>query len=532
MSDFSSSNTSEPNPDAGNGDVLHRAPPPPATDFTVEKIKKKRAEPDRDPKRDEVLQRALERADRAMAMVDKMQEAVHRTSKRQSIEQSVHQHRNERYRSQQLLMAIFYGNFFVLGLIYMFGGGPVFDSAGNTLLTFARACGLTSTYLLLVQLLLVGRIPALDRMYGIDKMTRWHKLNGHISFDLALLHAYFAVMGRSLANQTSVGQAWNGVITLPFMVHAVIGTLLMTLAIATSIKNARRKIGFNRWHFVHLWTYLGVALSFGHQILGPDTLGRPGAQAYLWALYITTFGLLGYFRLAVPVINTFRHQLRVAKVVEEGPGVTSLYMKGLRLSELQAKPGQFCWWRFMTPRDWLEAHPFSISTAPNDKYVRITVKSLGDFSSRISQIPVGTWVTFEGPFGGFTPDRRTKYRTLLIAGGVGITPIRSLLEGLPTAPGDITVIYRADKVEDAVLLHELEELASQRHAILHIVLGSRSDYPADRQPMSPQHLRGLVPDIAHRDVFICASPGMTAAVRGTLKSMGLRNQQVHHETFD
>lgn len=509
---------------AATMDRVQAAPPPPSPTMRRPGV--------RDPKRDEVLKRALENADRAMSMVDKMEHALHTTHRRQSIERSISENHRERSRARSTLLFLFYGNFIALALIYWFGAGPpVFNSVGNTFLSFARFCGLTSTYLLCVQFLVVGRIPMFDRVYGIDKLTRWHRRNGVLSFTLAIAHAYFAVMGRSFENQQTVGEVWAQVIQLEFMVHAVIGTLLMLAAVVTSAKNMHRRIGHNKWLFVHMWTYVGMALAFGHQIFGPDTEGRPAAQAYLWIIYLATFGILGWTRIVIPIINTFRHQLRVSKVVEEGPGVTSIYMTGFRLGEMQSKPGQFCWWRFLTPRDWLEPHPFSISTAPNNEYVRITVKSLGDFSSRISEMPIGTWVTFEGPFGGFTPERRTSYRTVLVAGGVGITPIRSLLEGLPSAPGDITVIYRANKVEDAVLLHELEELASQRQAVLHVVLGKRSDYPADRQPLSAQHLRSLVPDIVNRDVYICAAPGLTSSLRGTLKTMGLRNNQVHHESF-
>jgi predicted ferric reductase len=512
---------------SATGSVAGNVPPPPLVLSNTQPIPVVK----RDPDQDEVLRKALDRADRAMQMVDSMQSAMDRNYKRLEIERTIDINQSQHQRARDLLQAVFWGNFVVLAIVFAFGATTRIDSVGEILSLTARVAGLASTYLLLVQLLLVGRLPFLDQVYGMDKLTRFHRLNGHISFDLALLHAYCAVMARSVLWDQPVAQIWDEVISYKFMVPAVLGTLMMAAAIATSITNARRKYSHDIWHFFHMWTYVGVAMSLGHQLYGPDFLGRPVAQAYLWGLYLLTFAVLGYSRLAVPFINMFRHQLRVAEVVQEGPGVTSIYMTGFRLDRFRAKPGQFCWWRFLSNRDWRESHPFSLSIAPNDKYVRITVKSLGDFSSRVNEIPIGTWVTFEGPFGGFTPDKRTKFRTVLVAGGVGITPIRSLLEGLPAAPGDIAVIYRADKIEDAVLLHELEELATQREAVLHVVLGSRGEYPADCQPLSPQHLRMLVPDIARRDVYICASPGMTAAVRGTLKSMGLREQQVHHETF-
>jgi ferredoxin-NADP reductase len=219
----------------------------------------------------------------------------------------------------------------------------------------------------------------------------------------------------------------------------------------------------------------------------------------------------------VPLWRSLRHRLEVVHVVDEAPGVVSLEIGGRRLDRLKARTGQFFTWRFLTRRHWWEAHPFSLSAAPDGRRLRITVKGLGDYTTSLRDVPPGTRVIVEGPFGGF---RSAGRGVALIAGGVGITPVRALLEDLP---GDIAVVYRAAREEDVILRGELDELARRRGAHLHYVLGE--------EPLSPQQLLELVPDIADRDVFVCGPPAMTEATRASLGRSGVPRGRVFVERF-
>jgi ferredoxin-NADP reductase len=230
-----------------------------------------------------------------------------------------------------------------------------------------------------------------------------------------------------------------------------------------------------------------------------------------------TLGSLVAFRLVLPLWRSLRHRLEVVRVVDEAPGVVSLEIGGRRLGRLKARPGQFFTWRFLTRRHWWEAHPFSLSAAPDGRRLRITVKGLGDYTTSLRDVPPGTRVIVEGPFGGF---RAAGRGVALIAGGVGITPVRALLEDLP---GDIAVVYRAAREEDVILRAELDELARRRGAHLHYVLGE--------DPLSPQQLLELVPDIADRDVFVCGPPAMTEATRASLGRTGVPRRRVFVERF-
>jgi len=228
----------------------------------------------------------------------------------------------------------------------------------------------------------------------------------------------------------------------------------------------------------------------------------------------------------VPVVHSLRHRLRVTRVVEEAPGVVSVEIGGVGLDRLRARAGQFFTWRFLTHGRWWEAHPFSLSAAPDGRRLRITVKGVGDYTAALRAIPPGTRVIAEGPFGAFTAAARRRPRVVLIAGGVGITPIRALLEEMPGAPGDIAVVYRATRPEDLILRDELDALARARAAEVHYVLGDR-----DPGILSAEHLRALVPDIATRDVYLCGPPAMTEATRASLGRSGVSSRHIVTERF-
>jgi predicted ferric reductase len=207
--------------------------------------------------------------------------------------------------------------------------------------------------------------------------------------------------------------------------------------------------------------------------------------------------------------------------------VVSLRITGRRLERLRARGGQFFLWRFLDgPGAW-EAHPFSLSESPDGRSLRITVKELGDFTGRMGDLEPGTRVAAEGPFGVFTADARRTEKVLLIAGGIGITPIRALVDELR---GDVVVVHRVLSVEDAVLRDELEALARDGRISLHVVAG---DHATDdgRNLLSAEHLRALVPDVVERDVFLCGPPAMTEVIERVLRAARVPRRHVHVERF-
>ena len=420
----------------------------------------------------------------------------------------------------------------VVSLWWRAGGVREIEDTASALTGTGRLCGLLGAYLVLVQVLLLARIPILDRTVGFDRLTVWHRRNGKVALSLLLVHAAAITTGYAVGDGVSLPDEVARLLSgYPGVITAVAGLVILVAVVISSLVIVRRRLRYETWYFVHLYTYLAIALAFSHQLAtGREFVGDPAARAYWQGLYLATLAAVVVFRIGVPALRNARHRLRVERVIEEAPGVVSLEIGGARLEQLKARAGQFFSWRFLTPEHWWQSHPYSLSAAPDGRRLRITVKEVGDFSAGLKAIRPGTRVIFDGPHGAFTAAARRRPRVALIAGGVGITPIRALLEDLPGDPGDITLVYRALREDDVILRVELEELALRRGIEVHYVLGDhRGDGAAEL--LSAEHLERLVPDIALRDVYVCGPPAMADATGASLRRAGVPRRQVITERF-
>ena len=418
-------------------------------------------------------------------------------------------------------------NVVVMVALWLRAGGitDVHDT-GDALTSAGRLTALLGAYLALIAILLLARVPILERLAGFERLTAWHGRAARSCLALLVAHAALTTAGLTVGDGISLPREVERLISqYPGVITATAGLAVLIAVGVTSAVVVRRRLRYETWYFVHLYGYLAIALAFSHQIAtGKDFVGDPAARAYWTALYLFTLGALVLFRIAVPLARGARHRLRVARVVEEVPGVVSVELRGRELERLGAQPGQFFLWRFLTRGRWWQAHPFSLSAPPDDRRLRITVKDSGDFSSGLRALRPGTRVLAEGPYGSFTAAARRRARVALIAGGAGITPIRALLETMPAGPGDVALVYRVPRPEEIVFRGELERLARARGADLHFVVGPSCE-------LSRETLARLVPDIAERDAFVCGPPGMVDATRASLLAAGVPARNVFSERF-
>jgi len=429
-----------------------------------------------------------------------------------------------------LVGALVVGNAVGITWLWVHGGNLTVHSTGALLTSIGRLTGLQSAYLALIQVILLARVPALERVVGFDRLTRWHRWNGHICIDLVVAHVVFTVWGYALLDKYTLGKEISTMLgggIYPGMITATVGTALMIGVVATSLVIVRRRLSYEWWYAVHLMAYAGIALSWFHEIPTGNELVLDRIAADYWrGLFIATIVVLVGFRLLVPAVGAFRHRLRVAQVTEEAQDVVSVTITGRNLERLSARAGQFFLWRFLDRRHIWSAHPFSLSAAPDGRSLRITVKALGDHTARLGDLRPGTRVVAEGPLGVFTEDLRRREKAVLIAGGIGITPIRALFE---TMHGELVVLYRVVSEEDIVFRDELEQLAAERGAVVHFVVGDHR--AGGRDLLSPSHLIELVPDIAERDVFLCGPPAMIDVIDKNLRRAHVPRRNVHAERF-
>jgi len=392
-----------------------------------------------------------------------------------------------------------------------------------------RITGLLAGYIAPLLLLLMARVPVLEHRIGSDRLARWHAHAGRYLVCLLTAHILTIIWGYSYTAQKSVtGETVYVVFHYPEMIKGSLAALLMFATAFFSARAARRRLSYETWYYLHLATYLAVALGFSHQIVNGADLDA-GGERLLWsAYYVGAFLILGWYRLLVPWRNDRRHQLRVAEVRAEGPGVVSVILTGRNLDELRAEPGQFFRLQFQARGLRWTANPYSLSAAPHPQYLRFTVKELGGHSAAVAQLRPGTKVRAEGPYGAFTAGRVRSRKVLLIAGGVGITPIRALFETLPAGRGDLTLLYRASRPQDVIFHQELEAIAAARGARVRYLVGPRSEVG---DPLTARTLARLVPHLNRHDVFICGPEPMAAAAVAALRACGVKRTRIHHESF-
>jgi predicted ferric reductase len=435
-------------------------------------------------------------------------------------------HRPARVGERGALAAIVAGAIVVLGLWWH--STPGVHGLGGWLTGAGEVLGLLCGYGVVVLVALMARLPPLERGLGTDKLARWHAMGGRYVVSLVVAHALLIIWGyAATAHVNVVSESATLLTQYPDVLMATVaGFLLLGIGIV-SMRAARRRMRYETWYFLHFYTYLAIALAFSHQLAdGAAFVGNLAARFWWSAMYLAVLVLVLWYRVAVPLRLFRRHRLEVLGVKEEAPGVISVYIGGRRLDELDAEPGQFFRWRFLTRSLWWSSHPFSLSAAPGADMMRITVKNLGDHSQALARLQPGTRVFAEGPYGAFTPDESGR-GVLLLAGGVGITPLRAIFA---TLPGHVTLIYRASSEQDIVFRDELDAIAAARGATVHYLVGSRAEIGGD--PLSPRVLRSMVPDLDQQDAYVCGPSGMTSAAVRALRAAGVPRQHIHFESFE
>ena len=409
---------------------------------------------------------------------------------------------------------------------------PAVHGLGDWLTNAGRITGLLAGYGVVVLVALMARLPPLERGIGADRLARWHSRGGRYTVGLVVAHALLVVWGYAVTAHASVVAETTTLWTsYPDVLAATVAGLLLVGVGITSARAARRRLRYETWYYLHFYTYLAVALAFSHQFAtGAEFLADRAARVVWGGLYAAVAAGIVWYRFVTPVRGALRHRLRVEAVQPEGPGIVSVVVGGRHLDELRAESGQFFRWRFLGRGLWWASSPYSLSAGPRPDRLRITVKDLGDHSGALPGVRPGTRVVAEGPYGAVTAAVRRRRKVLLIGAGIGVTPLRALFETLPAEPGDLTFVYRASHDADVIFRGELAALARDRAADLRFLTGRRADLGYD--PLSPEALAYNVPDLAHHDVYLCGPPGLTEALKGSLRAAGVPRRQIHHESFE
>jgi predicted ferric reductase len=426
------------------------------------------------------------------------------------------------------------GGFVVLGTVglwWQHGGVSELVAGGvGTLSAIGQLSGLVAALAALGGLILTSRPRVIERRYGQDQLLAAHRWFGIVTIFALLLHAvtdtwaWGASTGGTIV--TGLGdllanEAW--------MVAATVGTVLMLVLGLSSWRRIRRQIPYETWYFIHLTGYLAVLLGFGHQLtLGADFATDTLAFWWWTALFVAAAVFIAWARLG-DLVRSLTRTFYVTAVSREANGIGSLHVSGTGLRRLRVAGGQYFNVRPLTRHLWWQAHPYSVSAAPTTSGLRFTIKELGEDSTRMLQLRPGTRVILEGPYGAFTIDRADGAPVVLVAGGVGISPIRALLEDCGPHQTPI-VIVRVRHEGDVAHRAELERMVAARNGVLHIIAGPRQWFTR-HDPFAPETLRAWITDLPQRHVFMCGPASLESAVKTGMRKAGVPTDHIHHERF-
>lgn len=432
--------------------------------------------------------------------------------------------------------SLFFLNFFILLYFWWNHSGILLtqNTAGGILIAFGRLFGLLAVYFVLVQFLLIGRVVWIEKTFGLDKLSRIHHLNGEFSIFFILLHPIFLTFGYAISSkQNVIGQFLTFLTAYEDVFMAFLSAIIFIVIVFLSIYIVRKKLKYETWYFIHLLTYVAIILAWGHQLEnGEDFLTNRWFVYYWYLLYVFVFGQFIVFRFLRPLYLFYKHRFFVEKIVKETADTNSVYISGKKMNEFKIKAGQFMIFRFLARKFWWQAHPFSLSKSFDGKTIRITPKNVGDFTSLIPQLAIHTPVLIDGPYGIFTKETAKKNKILFIAGGIGITPIRSLLEQAAKEGKNIVLLYSNKTREDIVFKKEISQLKEKYDFPVYYFLTQEeknNDYLKGR--IDETRLKTLVKDLDKRETFICGPKIFINSLRQILISLGVRKNQIHFELF-
>jgi predicted ferric reductase len=396
---------------------------------------------------------------------------------------------------------------------------------------FAVALGYSGLAMMGLQFGLTARFQYVTEPWGEDVIYHFHRQISLIAVGLVVVHpAILVVVQPQLL-------APSNMLDAPLSAYFAFLSIFSVIAlVVTALWRLALKIKYETWHHIHVVLAV-VAITAGvvHMAGSGFYLVDPWKRTLWIGLAMFWIGLLLYVRIAKPLFMLRRPYI-ISEVRKERGDTMTLVMRPDRHPGFRFSPGQFGWLTLWGCPFKLTAHPFSFSSsaADADGRVEMTIRSLGDFTSKIDQVPTGKRVYLDGPYGAFTIGNPADMH-VLIAGGIGVTPMMSMIRTLADR-GDkrpVVLLYGVQDWDSITFREELEALKARLNlTIVYVVAKPPPDWTGERGFINADMFkRHLPPPYADHEYFICGPNVMMDAIEKALGEMNVPMSKYHSERY-
>jgi len=398
---------------------------------------------------------------------------------------------------------------------------------------FGVGLGFAGLIMLCLQFVLTARFSRVAAIYGQDAMLQFHRQMGIVAAIFILLHpALLLIVEPAFLAFLDPRAGLPRALALTFVLIA------LSLLIIPSLWRQRLGIPYEWWRLSHgVLAFMVVVIGIVHTIQVGHYTAEWWKQAFWVGLAALTLLLLLYVRVFRPLVM-LRHPYRVAEVRRERGNSWTLTLEPEGHAGMKFRAGQYAWLTLGHLPFSLQQHPFSFSSSALSPHrLEFTIKELGDFTRTIGQVPPGSRAYLEGPFGTFNIDIETSGETVFIAGGIGITPIMSMLRTLRDRSDKrpLVLIYAVNHLADALFREELAELKQHLNLrLIYVIAYPEEGWDGERGFITDEMLKRHLPSPEHGacEYFICGPEPMMNIVERALVNRGIPLHHIHAERFD